>query len=187
MPDSTHDVTQLLLDWNDGNKAVLDRLMPLVTDELRRLARHYLNQEKPGHTLQPTALVNEVYLRLIDRQRVDWQNRAHFFGFAATTMRRILVDHARAQRSAKRGSGVRAISLSQVKGVALPQEVDILARDEALQRLTKLDPRQARLVELRFFAGLTLAETSEVMEVSEATVSRDWVSAKAYLHRELTR
>lgn len=187
MASTTHNVTQLLLDWNHGNKAVLDQLMPLVTEELRKLARHYMNQEKSGHTLQPTALVNELYMRLIDRRQVDWKNRAHFFAFAATTMRRILVDHARAQRSAKRGSGVTAIALEEVSGSELPKEVDLIALDEALKRLAKVDSRQSRMVELRFFAGLTLAETSEVMAISEATVSRDWALVKAWLHRELSR
>lgn len=181
------EITDLLLEWSAGEAGALDRLMPVVNAELRRLARRYLARESPGHTLQPTALVNELYIRLVDRRRVQWQNRAHFFGFAAQTMRRILVDHARAQRAAKRGSGIPTVTLDEA--VALPSgpDVDLIALDDALNALARMDQRQSRIVELRFFAGLTLQETAEVLDIGEATVSRDWASARAWLYRELTR
>lgn len=178
-------VTQLLLDWSEGDRHALDRLMPLVVDELRRLAAAYLRREQAGHTLQPTALVNEVYLRLVDRRRVSWQNRAQFFGFAARTMRRILVDHARARRAAKRGGGAETLALDAALGVGDRAEVDLLALDDVLDRLAALDARQGRLVELRVFGGLTIAESAEALGVGEATVSRDWQSARAWLYREL--
>lgn len=178
-------VTQLLLDWSQGNEQALDRLMPLVVTELRRLAAAYLRREQPGHTLQPTALVNEVYLRLVDRRRVSWQNRAQFFGFAARTMRRILVDHARARRAAKRGGGGETLALDAALGVGDRGEVDLLALDEVLDRLAALDARQGRLVELRVFGGLTIAESAEALGVAAATISRDWQSARAWLYREL--
>lgn len=181
------DVTNLLLHWNQGHKEALDRLIPLVTEELHRLAQRHLRRESMDHTLQPTALVNECYLRLIDRKRVNWQNRAHFFAFAARTMRRILVDHARARRSAKRGSGVRAVPLDESLSIADVPDVEIIALDDALKILAQLDPRQSQLVELRFFAGLSIRETAEVLGIGEATVSRDWASARAWLRRELQR
>lgn len=180
-------VTDLLLRWNNGHKEALDDLMPLVSGELRRLAQAYLRDESRAQTLQPTALVNELYLRLIDRHRVSWENRAHFFGFAATTMRRILVDHARAIQSAKRGGGKKPVSMEAALGLAVPQDVDVLRLDEALKTLAELDPRQARLVELRFFVGLSIEETAEVLGIGRATVGRDWVTAKAWLHRELSK
>lgn len=181
------DVTDLLLRWNSGHKEALDDLMPLVSGELRRLAQAYLRDESRARTLQPTALVNELYLRLIDRRRVRWENRAHFFGFAATTMRRILVDHARAVQSAKRGGGTRPVSMEAALGLAVHEDVDVLRLDEALKTLAELDPRQARLVELRFFVGLSIEETAEVLGIGRATVGRDWVTAKAWLHRELSK
>lgn len=183
----SRDVTELLLRWNSGHKEALDDLMPLVSGELRRLAQAYLRDESRAQTLQPTALVNELYLRLIDRRRVSWENRAHFFGFAATTMRRILVDHARSLQSAKRGGGQRPVSIEAALGLAIAQDVDVLRLDEALKTLAKLDPRQARLVELRFFVGLSIEETAEVLDIGRATVGRDWVTAKAWLHRELSK
>jgi RNA polymerase sigma factor (TIGR02999 family) len=179
------DVTDLLREWNQGNKQVLDRLMPLVMSELRRLARRHLARERAGHTLQPTALVNELYVKLIDRKRVSWEDRAHFFAFAARTMRRILVDHARSQHAAKRGSGVTAISLDEAIDVPGRRDVDLIALDDALTALARLDPRQSRLVELRFFGGLSTTEAAEVLGVGVATVGRDWASAKAWLFREL--
>ena len=181
------DVTQLLLEWNDGHKQALDQLMPIVTEELRKLARSYLQDERDSHTLQPTALVNELYLRLVDRRRVTWQSRSHFFGFAATTMRRILVDHARAHRTAKRGGGVKTVTLDEALGLPDQPEIDLVALDDALHDLAKLDPRQSRLVELRFFAGLNIEEAAEVLGIGHATVSRDWTTAKAWLRRELRR
>ncbi len=181
------DVTQLLLDWSSGKSHALERLIPLVTDELHVRARRYLAREGPGHTLQPTALVNEVYLRLVDQRRVSWQNRAQFFGFAAETMRRILVDHARAQKAWKRGHGAAKIPIEEAIGLADQRSVDIIALDDALKTLASMDPRQCRMVELRFFGGLTIEETSEVLGVGVATVSRDWVAVKAWLHRELKK
>lgn len=187
MPPQSRDVTQLLLDWSDGDTDALDELMPLVAEELRGRARRYFERERPGHTLQPTALVNEVYLRLVDRQRVRWKNRSHFFGFAAQLMRRILVDHARANRAAKRGSGAIAVPLSDQVAERPRQDVDLIDLDDALTRLAQLDGRLARVVELRFFAGLTLEETAEVMDIGTATVSRCWKTSKAWLYRELQR
>ncbi len=186
-PAGRADVTELLLDWSRGDKQALDRLMPLVSDDLRRMARAYLRREAPGHTLQPTALVNELYMRLVDRRRVSWQTRAQFFAFAAGVMRRILVDHARARRAAKRGSGAVTMALDESLGAAGPGPLDVLALDELLDGLSALDERQGRLVELRVFGGLTIAEAAEVLGVGEATVSRDWASARAFLHRELRR
>ncbi|HEX9733532.1 MAG TPA: sigma-70 family RNA polymerase sigma factor [Thermoanaerobaculia bacterium] len=182
-----HDVTGLLRDWNRGNKEALDRLMPLVISELRRLARRHLEGERGSHTLQPTALVNELYLKLIDRKEASWQDRAHFFGFASRTMRRILVDHARSQRAAKRGGGASAFSLDDTLGVSGRRDVDLIALDDALSALARLDPRQSRLVELRFFGGLSTTEAADVLGVGVATVGRDWASAKAWLFRELSR
>ncbi len=184
---SKEQITQLLLRWNAGNKQALDALMPLVANELRRLAGSYLRNENQGHTLQPTALVNECYLRLIDRRKVDWQSRAHFFAFAARTMRRILVDHARARASAKRGSGIPPLSLETVVRLPAKEDVDLLALDDALTDLANLDHRQSQMVELRFFGGLSIPEIAAVLDVAETTVSRDWVSAKAWLSRELKR
>lgn len=188
MMNDTRDVTQLLLDWNDGKAEALDELMPQVLDELRKVARKYLQGEKDTHTLQPTALVNEVYLKLIDRNRVNWQNRAHFFAFAARTMRRILVDHARARNAAKRGGGEDVVTLIDAPS-SDPQakRVDVIALDEALQKLGALDEKQAQVVELRYFAGLTVNETAAAMDIARASVTRYWTLAKAFLYRELTR
>ncbi|HKH44618.1 MAG TPA: sigma-70 family RNA polymerase sigma factor [Thermoanaerobaculia bacterium] len=179
------DVTRLLLAWRDGNEQALARLMPLVYDELRRLAASYMRRERSDHTLQPTALLNEAYLRLIDQTRVAWQGRAHFFGIAARMMRRILMDHARQHRAAKRGSGGRKLPLDEAMQEPLRQDVDLLALDEALTRLEELDPRQSRVVELRFFAGLEVTEVAEVLGISPATVKREWAVARAWLHREI--
>ncbi|HEY6230274.1 MAG TPA: sigma-70 family RNA polymerase sigma factor [Pyrinomonadaceae bacterium] len=178
-------MTQLLIGWSEGDKESLNRLVPLVYDELHRQAARYLRHERPGHTLQTTALIHEAYLRLIDQKNVHWQNRAHFFGIAAQMMRRILVDHARGKKRAKRGgSGIR-ISFSEVVLKTPDEELDFLALDEALDRLAALDEQQARIVELRFFSGLTVEETAEVLSISTATVKRDWSMAKAWLHREI--
>jgi RNA polymerase sigma factor (TIGR02999 family) len=178
------EVTRLLLRWTEGDQNALNDLLPLVYDELRRLARSYLQRERPGHTLQSTALVNEAYLRLVD-QNVSWQNRAHFFGIAAQMMRRILVDHARARDAAKRGAGDFKVTLDEDIAVSGARDVDVIALDIALDNLAELDPQQGRIVELRFFAGLSIEETSEVLSISPATVKRDWAMAKAWLAREM--
>ena len=184
---TTPEVTQLLKQWSDGEKAALDSLTPVVYDELRRLAANYLHRERPDHTLQPTAVVHEAYMRLVDQQSVRWQNRAHFFGIAAQMIRRILVDHARGVRAAKRGGGVAALSLDEALGVSEKRDLEVEALDDALRTLSQIDPQQGRIVELRFFTGLSIEETAEVLGVSESTVKRDWVSAKAWLFRELSR
>ncbi len=180
-------VTQLLLKWNHGDPTALDALIPLVYSELRRLARCYLQQEKQGHTLSSTALVHEAYLRLVDQREVTWQNRAHFFGVASQMMRRILVDHARKRASAKRGGDALTLVLDESMSRPQQRELDMVALDHALVGLAKLDERQSRLVELRFFGGLSIEETSEVLGVSAPTVKRDWASARAWLFRELSR
>ncbi|HZU25425.1 MAG TPA: sigma-70 family RNA polymerase sigma factor [Bryobacteraceae bacterium] len=183
--ETSHQVTQLLLDWRGGHREALDALTPLVYDELRRMARRHLQRERPGHTLQSTALVNEAFVKMIN-QEVSWQNRAHFFAMAAQFMRRILVDHARGRHAAKRG-GEAACRLTLDEGVALTsqREVDVMALDSALERLAALDPQQGRIVELRFFGGLSIEETAEVLEISPATVKREWAMARAWLFREL--
>ena len=178
-------VTQLLIDWSKGDQAALERLMPLVYNELRRLAGNYLRRERQGHTLQPTALVNEAYLRLVDQKNAKWQNRAHFFGVAAQVMRRILVDHARRHGASKRGEGVRCLSIDEAKDVAASNEMPILALDHALDRLETVDAELARIVELRAFGGLTIEEAAHVLSVSPSTAKRDWRTAKAWLTREL--
>lgn len=180
------DVTRLLTDWQNGDQRALDRLMPLVYDELRRIAARHLHSERAGHTLQTTEVVHEAYLRLIDETRMRWQDRTHFFAVAATLIRNILVDHARAQKAAKRGSGAVKLSLDEAFAVAADNGPNILAVDEALQSLSKLDPQQARIVELRFFAGLTIQETAEALNISESTVKRDWVLAKAWIYKNLS-
>jgi RNA polymerase sigma factor (TIGR02999 family) len=179
-------VTQWLLDLGRNDKVGLDHMLPVVYDELHRLATQYLGREATGHTLQPTALVNEAYLRLVDRKRVSWRDRTHFFAFAATTMRRILVESARKKRSAKRDAGAGLLTLTEAEGIAGRDQVDVIHLDHALTALAALDERQARLVELRYFGGLTIDETAEVLEVGPATVSRDWATAKAFLYRQLS-
>lgn len=186
LPNPPHEVTQLLMDWSEGNTAALKELMPLVYRELRRLARQYLNRERDGHTLQTTDLVHEAYLKLVDQRRVQWQNRTHFFGVAAELMRRILVDHARRHKRVKRGGGVPLVSLAQANLVSRQPTVDVIALDEALTRLAKIDERKARIVELRFFGGLEVKETAEFLKISTPTVMREWKMAKAWLHRELS-
>ena len=187
MPQAPQNVTQLLIGWSKGDKEALDRLVPLVYDELRRQAARYLRHERVGHTLQTTALIHEAYLRLVDQKNVHWQNRAHFFGIAAQLMRRILVDHARTRKRAKRGGSDVRVSLSEATLEAKGKDLDIVALDEALERLAEIDVQQSRIVELRFFSGLTVEETAEVLSISTATVKRDWSIAKAWLHREITR
>jgi RNA polymerase sigma factor (TIGR02999 family) len=183
---SPSDVTQLLLDWSRGDRTALDRLMPLVYDELRTLAGRSLRHERTGHTLQGTALVHEAYLKLVDQRRVRWQDRAHFFAVAAQVMRRILVDHARRHGAAKRGSGKPGLPPDEADAAA-PQAplVDWLALDRALDRLATIDERQVRIVELRFFGGLTIEETAEVLKISQATVKNEWSLARGWLYREL--
>jgi len=168
------------------DKEELDKMMPAIYDELRRQAARYLRQERPGHTLQTTALIHEAYVRLVDQRNVQWQNRAHFFGIAAQMMRRILVDHARTKKRAKRGGSDIKVSLDDAAVAVKGQDLDVVAVDEALSRLAKIDEQQSRVVELRFFSGLTVEETAEVMGISPATVKRDWSMAKAWLHRELS-
>jgi RNA polymerase sigma factor (TIGR02999 family) len=186
MPQTPQNVTQLLIGWGNGEDEALDKLVPLVYDELRRQAARYLRHERAGHTLQTTALIHEAYLRLIDQKNVHWQNRAHFFGIAAQMMRRILVDHDRTKKRAKRGGSAVRISLSDTTLKSAGQDLDIVALDEALNRLAEIDEQQSRIVELRFFSGLTVEETAEVLSISTATVKRDWSMAKAWLHRELS-
>lgn len=179
-------VTRLLVEWQNGDQQALDQLLPLVYGELRAIARRYLSRESRGHTLQSTALVHEAYLKLVGQRSVRWQNRAHFYGIAAQMMRRILVDHARRQHRAKRGGPATTLSLDDTMAVAEPEaEVDLLALDEALTSLAAIDPRGARIVELRFFSGLTIEETAEVLVVSAGTVKRDWSTARAWLFREM--
>jgi RNA polymerase sigma factor (TIGR02999 family) len=180
------DVTALLGDWSRGDRSALNRLLPLVYAELRRVAVRQLRKERADHTLQPTALVHEVFIRLVDQRRVDWQNRAHFFGVAATVMRRILVDHARRRGARKRGDGVRCVSIDEAQDVAAANEMPILALDRALERLETIDAELARIVELRAFGGLTIEEAAHVLGVSPSTAKRDWRTAKAWLNRELT-
>jgi len=182
----SHQVTRLLQAWSEGEAGALDRLTPLVYQELHRLARRYMAQERAGHTLQTTALVNEAYLELVDSVHADWQNRAHFFAVCAHVMRRILVDWARSRQVAKRGGGTRLIGLEEALVVADEPDPGLVALDDALQALAELDPRKARVVELRFFGGLTNLETAAVLTISEETVQRDWTFAKSWLRRELT-
>jgi RNA polymerase sigma factor (TIGR02999 family) len=174
-------VTQLLVAWTNGNRAALEELIPVVYPELRRIAGRYLRRERLGHTLQPTALVHEAYVKLIDQDRAQWQNRAQFFGVAAQLMRRILVDHARERAADKRGGGVRPVTLVDAMAASPDRGIDVLALDEALERLTALYPEQGRLVELRYFGGLTIEETGEVLGISPATVKRQWTVARAWL------
>jgi RNA polymerase sigma factor (TIGR02999 family) len=184
--DVTRDVTALLNRWQQGESTALDRLMPLVYNELRRIAARYLHSERSGHTLQTTALVHEAYLRLIDETHIQWQGRAHFFGVAATLIRNILVDHARANKALKRGGGAQKVSLDEAIAVA-GNEVDVLAVDDALSELVKIDAQQAKIVELRFFSGLTIEVTAEVLGISVSTVKRDWVLAKTWIYRTLSQ
>ena len=180
------ELTQLLVAWSNGDKSAFDRLMPLVYQELRKMAYHYLSHERPGHTLQTRALVNEAYLRLIDQRHVQWQNRSHFFAIAAKVMRRVLVDYARTRDVAKRGGGAPKLMLGEAEVAGQERAASIVALDEALETLKVLDPRKSQVVELRFFGGLSIEETAEVLEISPNTVMRDWSTAKAWLHRELS-
>src|SRR5881396_743780 len=182
----SQDMTQLLVAWSNGDQQALETLVPLVEAELHRLARRYLNNERPGHTLQATALVNEAYLRLIDWKSVRWQNRAHFFGVSAQLMRRILVDFARSRLQAKRGGETRQVSLDEALVVSHDRAADLVALDDALAALATIEPRKSRVVELRFFGGLSVEETAEVLKVSPRTVLQDWNLARVWLLREIS-
>jgi RNA polymerase sigma-70 factor, ECF subfamily len=185
-PPPQGEVTRLLLAWNQGDQSAIERLMPLVYDELRRLAERHFRRERVGHTLQPTAVVHEAYFRLVDQTRVTWKNRGHFFAVASQAMRRILVDYARARAADKRGGGEKRVTLASAEAPPEPSgEVDLLALDEALTRLKVLDGAQAQIVELRFFGGLSIEETAEALETSASSVKREFRSAKAWLYREL--
>ena len=178
-------VTQLLVNWSNGDKAALDEMLPLVYQELRRIAVNRLRQERPNHTLQPTALVNEAYLRLIDQKNVSWQNRAQFFGLAAEMMRRILVNHALHRQAAKRGGGALRVSLQVAVNSFEQKDVNLVALDDALKSLATIDPRKSQIVELKFFGGLTVDEIAEVLQVSSDTIEREWKMARAWLHLEI--
>ncbi len=178
-------ITQLLQAWSDGDKTALDRLAPLVYGELHRLAKLYLRGERAGHLLQTTALINEAYLRLIDWQSVEWKNREHFLGIAAQMMRRVLVDFARARQYAKRGGNAHQVSLTEAEAVLIDRDAEMIKLDDALKSLAELSPRQCQVVELRFFGGLSVDETAEVLNISPRTVMRDWDLARAWLYREL--
>ena len=188
MEENLQHITQLLNQWSDGDAEVLDDLMPLVYKELRRQAAGYLRRERADHTLQPTALINEVYLKLIDQRDVKWQNRAHFFAISAQAMRRILVDYARERKREKRGGAAENLPLDEALTIVSQEKsVDLVALDEALNKLAKFDERQAKVVELRYFSGLSIDETAEVLNVSNVTIRRDWTMAKAWLHQEITK
>jgi RNA polymerase sigma factor (TIGR02999 family) len=186
MTAASNSVTQLLLDWGKGDQTALEQLVPVVQTELQRLARQYLRRERRDHTLQSAALVNEAFLHLVE-QRVSWQNRAHFFGVAAQLMRRILVEYARDKNRLKRGGGQQRVSLGAVAELTPAEDVDLIALDDALRSLAALDPQQSRIVELRYFGGLTIAETAEVLGVSHSTIEREWSVARAWLRRELSK
>jgi RNA polymerase sigma factor (TIGR02999 family) len=184
----THEITQMLHDWSDGKPEALEELLPVVYSELHRQAARFMRHERPEHTLQTTALIHEAYIKLVGQRRPNWKNRTHFFAISATLMRRILVDHARAQARQRRGGDLVKLPLDEaINGICCKKNIDLLALDEALERLAKTDHRQARVVELRFFGGLSLEETAAAMGVSRTTVADNWAMAKAWLHRELTR
>jgi len=187
MTPSSQSITQLLVEWRDGDRTALDRLIPLVHQELRRLAHHYLKQERHEHTLQTTALVNEAYLKLVDHKGMQWQNRAHFFAVAAQAMRRILVDHARTRDALKRGGGLVMTNLDEAAALVDTQAADLLALNDALNRLAQFDARKSRIVELRYFGGMTFEETAEVIGLSPTTVNREWKSAKTWLLKTMSQ
>ena len=182
---SSNEVSQLLVDWSNGDKAALDKLFPIVYQELRKLAKHYMRGERVGHTLQTTALVNEAYMRLIDYNRMQWQSRAHFFAVSAQVMRRILIDHARNHLYQKRGGGAIKVSLDEADGLTEQRASELIAVDLALEELAAMDARKARIVELRFFGGLSVEETAEVLGISTPTVQREWRKARAWLHKAI--
>lgn len=177
--------SQLLVSWSDGDRVALDKLVPLVYQEMRRLAHHYMRRERAGHTFQTTALVNEAYMRLVDYRRMRLQSRAHFFAIAAQVMRRILIEHARSRKFAKRGGGARQVSLDEAAVVSAQRSAEVIAVNDALTELEAWDPRKGRVVELRFFGGLNIEETAEVLNISPTTVQREWRSAKAWLYRAI--
>jgi RNA polymerase sigma-70 factor (ECF subfamily) len=183
---SPHEITQLLAEWSDGNQTALDKLYPLVYDELHKMANRYMKRERKDHTLQTTALINEAYVRMVDQKNVHWENRAHFFAISAQIMRRILIDHARRHHYAKRGGGALKVSLDETAMVASDPAPDMLLLDEALNRLAEMDPRRGQVVELRYFGGLNNEEIAEVLKISENTVTRDWNMARAWLYQELS-
>ena len=185
--ESCENLTQLLVDWSNGDAQALEKLTPLVYRDLHRLAQRYLRSEPPSHTLQSTALVHEAYLRLIDQRNTRWQNRAHFFGISAQLMRRILVDYARARKAGKRGGYAAKVHIDESVAAPEQQNLDLVVLDDCLRTLSGIDPQQARVVELRYFAGLTVEETAEVMHVSPTTVKREWRLARAWLHREIAK
>ena len=185
MTPAPENVTNLLVAWGNGDEAARDELMPLVYGELHRLAHQYMNRERPGHTLQTSALVNEAFMRLVDQRDVHWQNRAQFFGLAAQMMRRILVDYARNRQYAKRGGSARQVSLDEAMIVSEERSAEVVALDEALKDLAQFDPRKSQIVELRFFGGLSIDETAEILKVSPGTVMRDWTLAKAWLRKQM--
>jgi RNA polymerase sigma factor (TIGR02999 family) len=186
MPAIPQEITQLLMNWSQGDRAALDQLVPLVYPELRRLAKRHMGRENPDHTLQTSALINEAYLKLVDQQGVEWQNRAHFFAMAAQVMRHILVDHARTRNYAKRGGGAPKVALDEATTLTERRAAELIALDDALRGLAKLDERRSQIIELRFFGGLSLDETAEVMNISPSTVQREWRAAKAWLHHTMT-
>lgn len=187
LPQNSPDVTQLLRNWRNGDEAARNQLMGVVYEELRRQAGRYLRRERADHTLQPTALVHEAYLQLIDQSRVNWENRAHFFGAAARLMRRILVDHARAHQAEKRGGGEENIALDEALSVPEGKDVNLLALNDALDELARLDEKQSQIVELRYFGGLSIEETATVLRISPATVKREWSMAKVWLHHQIRK
>lgn len=179
------DVTGLLHEWRQGDAAAFDKLLPLVYGEMRRIAHRYMQQERGGHTLQTTALINEAYVRLVGQQKVEWRNRSHFFAVTAQVMRHVLIDHARRLHYAKRGGALRRVTLEEADAMTVERAAELVALDEALQELARLDPRKSRVVELRYFGGLSLEKTAEVLEVSPMTVRRDWRAAKAWLYKKV--
>jgi len=185
-PPKQHEITQLLVEWSDGNQSALDELYPLVYDELHRLARRYMSRERKGHTLQTTALINEAYVRLVDQRNVHWANRSHFFAISAQIMRRILIDHARRHGYAKRGGGAQQVSLDEAATVTSGIGSELINLDDALKTLAEMDPRRSQVVELRYFGGLNNEEIAGVLNVSENTVTRDWNMARAWLYKQLS-
>jgi len=185
MQDQGHEITRLLVAWSDGEESALEQLTPIVYEELRQLAKRYMRQERPGHTLQSTAIVHEAFLRLVN-QNVEWNSRAHFFAIAAKMMRRILVDHARSRGASKRGAGITPVPLDERNAITPEQDVNLVALDEALEHLANIDPQRSRIVELRYFGGLSNEESAEILGISPATVQRQWMGAKAWLYHELT-
>ena len=186
MKSASHEITQLLKDWGSGDETALNKLMPLVYEQLHKLAHHHMRHEKPGQLLQTSALINEAYLRLVDQPQIAWENRSHFFGIAARVMRRILVDEARKRDSAKRGRGAIQVSLSQAENASQEQAANVIALDDALKTLEAIDSRQSEIVELRFFGGLSIEETADVLKVSPGTVMRDWTFARAWLRSQMS-